>query len=359
MSSLHSEGFEPGNCIHSSVRNIREDLDLLKRNFIHYFSGLGYIEYAPVKISSGIDKSVRFIGSHISLFKKGLLENAIPRVGFVVVQPCIRTWNQKKLFDDDYLPIWGSYFPSLGAVKGPEKTEEISIETFDFFTKFLKIPFSDLIVRVNSKDTDLLDICRKYFGEEQIEINSFPDNYYRHKYGIEGVTGRNFNIAIKDVGKNTFSDVGNIISIDRGKKVIGVESALGATTILKQLLQVEHVNDFLTISGIFGKEEIKRKFEDAIAVSIVLLSEGLRPNSSSNTGRILKSYINSLCYYRAKLHMEMNTLQSIIREFELIEVGKSKNCTKMIIDYLKNYEKELKDKKGLSKEDEIIKEQLS
>ncbi len=358
MSSLHNKIHTSDIPVHLSSAKIREELNNIKTGFIDFFCKLSYIERSPVKISSGIDKSVRFIGSHISVFKKDLLEHNIPNEGFVIVQPCIRTWNQKKLFDDNYFPFWGSYFPSLGVVKGPGETENVSIEIFDFFIKFLKIPMHDLQIRVNSSDKDFLHVCRQYFQEDQIEIDTFDYEYYRHKYGIKDIVGRNFNIAIRDVNKNQFVDIGNVISIDRSDENLGVEVALGATTILKELLRVDHVNDFLTIYGISGDERLKRKIEDSISVSVVLINEGLKPSSSSNAGRILRSYVNSLSYYRAKLGISMRELRLILRGFEVVEVVDNHNCTDLIIEYLIKYEKRLSNEDPISKEDKVIKKCL-
>ena len=63
--------------------------------FLNYFQEHSCIKHEPVKISSGIDPSVRFIGSHISVLKPYFLNDNIPTGGYVMSQPCIRTRNLK------------------------------------------------------------------------------------------------------------------------------------------------------------------------------------------------------------------------------------------------------------------------
>ena len=49
--------------------------------FLTYFQDRSCIKHDPVKISSGIDPSVRFIGSHISVLKPYFLNDSIPAGG--------------------------------------------------------------------------------------------------------------------------------------------------------------------------------------------------------------------------------------------------------------------------------------
>jgi len=57
--------------------------ETLQNNSVNYVDS--------VKISSGIDHSVRLIGSHISVLKPYFLEGVIPERGLYMIQPCIRT----------------------------------------------------------------------------------------------------------------------------------------------------------------------------------------------------------------------------------------------------------------------------
>src|SRR5690606_8562235 len=83
-----------------------EVVEKLASDFKDYYRSLGYAEKEAVPISSGVDPSVRFIGSHISVFKPELLDGSVPTPGEFIVQDCVRTQNVKKIFDDTYLPRW-------------------------------------------------------------------------------------------------------------------------------------------------------------------------------------------------------------------------------------------------------------
>ena len=139
--NFDKNGQEPKNTAEHNVyskerflpETAKEHVESLVVDFKNHYSLLGYKEEAPVQISSGVDPTVRFIGSHISVFKPYLGEGNISAPGIFMRQNCLRTRNADKLLDDDYFPNWGSYFPSIGAITPPERLDEACDETFDFF----------------------------------------------------------------------------------------------------------------------------------------------------------------------------------------------------------------------------------
>ena len=339
-----------------SPENAREHVEKIKRVFSEHFSSLGYLEHSPVAISSGIDSTVRFIGSHISVFKPYVLDKNIPSPGYFMSQDCIRARNLKHLLDDNFLPKWGSYFPSLGTISPPERLHEVCNEAFSLFKDGLKISDDDIKILINSSDKDLLDAVPERFNRNHFDIDTYEEKYYRHKFGIDGVWGRNFNIAIRDKGTEKFSDVANIIIIENENERLGIEFALGATTTLKQLYELDHVADCHPVPTISSLEhELKYKFEDAVIVSTMLTKEGLQPLSTNNRGRILRSYMRSLSYFRAKVGMSIEELQIALLRFEDQQFPDTdKMSAKEIVNYVVYYEKELADKKYTTDEDRII-----
>lgn len=338
----------------------KEHVESLVTDFKEHYSSLGYKEEPPVQISSGIDSTVRFIGSHISVFKPYLVENKVQTPGLFMRQNCLRTRNVDGLLDDDYSPNWGSYFPSIGAITPPERLNEACNETFDFFEKRLIISPENILIRINSADTDLIDACKQRYKEDKLEMNSRKIEYYRHHIGIEGVRGRNFNIALRNPNTDGFSDIGNIILLENTEKQLGVEIALGSTTILKQLYGLNHVQDCTPVVGLNTENEtIRRKFEDAIITSTVLYREGLRPLGQHNRNRILKQYVRSLSYFRAKSRISIEDLSKIISSFEKMEFPESTEQTAdVIVEFVKALENELLTKKNLTNDDEKIRESL-
>lgn len=343
-----------------SPETAKEHVESLINNFKEHYSSLGYKEEPPVLISSGIDPTVRFIGSHISVFKPYLIENRIPSPGLFMRQDCIRTRNVDKLLDDNYSPNWGSYFPSIGVITPPERLDDACNETFDFFEKRLGVLSENILIRINSKDADLMNECKKHYSGTNLEIDSRKLDYYRHKLGMQGVWGRNFNIALRNNNEEGFSDIGNIILIENSEKQLGVEIALGSTTILKQLYGLDHVQDCTPVLGLkLGSESIKRKFEDSIITSTVLYREGLRPFGQNNRNRILKKYIRSLSYFRVKSGLTIDNLSQIISEFEKREFPEStKRIYNIITESMKAYENELFVKNDLTEDEKKIKEAL-
>lgn len=340
-----------------SSEEAKEHVKSLINDFKEYYASLNYQEILPVKITSGIDPTVRFIGSHISVFKPYLAEDRVPTPGVYMHQDCLRTRNAKKLLDDDYFPNWGSYFSSIGALSAPERLRETCDETFNFLEKKLLIKPENILIRVSSMDSDLIDAVKPN-NQDRMEIDSRKSKYYRHKIGMQGVEGRNFNIALKNPNSDGFSDIGNVIILENNQKQLGIEIALGTSTILKQLYGLDHVQDCTPVIGLKDVENqtIRRKFEDAIITSTVLYREGLRPFGQHNRNRILKQYIKSLSYFRAKLGIDIGQLQQIISNFEGGEFQSSTEDSSAgtIVEFVRAFENELLIKKNLTDDDKKI-----
>jgi hypothetical protein len=345
-----------------SPEEAKEHVESLINNFKDYYTSLGYQEVSSVQITSGIDSTVRFIGSHISVFKPYLAEERVPTPGVYMRQDCLRTRNVEKLLDDSFFPNWGSYFSSIGALSAPERLKEVCDEVSDFLEKKLLIAPENILIRISSTDGDLLDITRECYSERRMEIDSRKIEYYRHKIGMEGISGRNFNIALRNPDTEGFADIGNIIILEDGEKRLGIEIALGTSTILKQLHGLEHVQDCTPVIGLetIENQAIRRKFEDAIITSTVLYREGLRPFGQHNRNRILKQYVRSLSYFRGKTGMDIDQLQQIISNFENKEFQSPTEdlSAETIIEFVKAFENELFIKKELTDDEKKILDSL-
>jgi hypothetical protein len=335
-------------------------IDGIVNNFKEHFSSHDYKEQKPVLISSGFDPSVRFIGSPVSVFKPYIVDGQIPRPGIFMRQDCVRTKNVDRLLDDNYSPDWGSYFPNMGAITPPERSEEASNETFDFFEKKLGISPENIKIRINSADKDLMDICKNRYSEDNLEIDSKEIEYYRHKLGVEELLGRNCNIALRNSDGKGFSDVANLIIIEKNGKPVCLEISIGTTTILKELHGLDHVQDGVPIEGLQSVDKkIRRKFEDAIVTSSVLFNEGLRPFGQHNRNRILKKYVQSLSYFRSKSNMSIEDLKKVIVGFEEREFPEAEEqISDTLIDIITAYENELLSKKNLNEDQYKIKQAL-
>ncbi len=331
--------------------------DMIQR-YKQFFVDAGYREILPVRITSGVDPSVRFIGSHISALKKYVLGEGIPEGGIVTSQPCVRTRNQPKLFDDEYIPGWGSYFKSLGTIVGFDQADKLCEQSIKYLLEVAKIPSDRLVLRVNREDTDLYRLAQQYGTGLRFDDTSMPQKYYRHVLGVDGVWGRNFNYAIEEDGK--LYDIGNFIFLENNKKCLGAELALGTSTILKHGFALEHVNSSNPVVEIEAlKHPLRFKFEDAVITSTVLLSEGLRPSAKGNQERLLRSYVKALSYFRYKMNVECDDLIDWVSHFEQLH-GFDNTASEFLGQYIPRYEDKLLSTnfEDLSIEDRYVLDQI-
>jgi len=140
-----------------SSEDIRKHTSDTINSFKNFFSVMGYIEHTPVGINSKIDESVYFVGSTISVFKKYILTNTIPLNGYYLSQRCIRTQNINLLYKDE-IPNWASYFTAIGTISRYDKLEDVSHHIWHYLNRILNIKNNDILVKVSSKDDDLLKI---------------------------------------------------------------------------------------------------------------------------------------------------------------------------------------------------------
>ena len=172
--------------------------------------------------------------------------------------------------------------------------------------------------------------------------------------------GRNCNIALRNSDGKGFSDVANLIIIEKNEKPVCLEISIGTTTILKELHGLDHVQDGVPVEGLQSVDKrIRRKFEDAIVTSSVLFHEGLRPFGQHNRNRILKKYVQSLSYFRAKSNMTIEDLKKVVVEFEEREFSEAdEQISGILVDFVTAYENELLSKKNLNKDQLKIKKTL-
>jgi hypothetical protein len=263
--------------------------------------GSAFVE--PVKIISGFDPTVRFIGSHISLFKTRLRLRDVPSAGLHTCQPCIRTHNAAGLFDDAPLPTWTSYFENLGFVSqsvDPNPGCRILIE---FFQACVGLQLDELRIDVCDTDDDLKEAAIAALGEQRVDSGPCEPRH-RHEFGETGWSGRNFNLLQRHRGDGTFARVANIVVMDDRGTAFATELSVGLPVVLRQLSGCRQMQDLSPFHGCFvGEPNSVGRLEDALHVSLVLFREGLRP-SSDNQGRILKRYLRAALFHKLRLGID-------------------------------------------------------
>lgn len=291
---------------------MKDSVDYVIEQFRNCFRKNGYYEEAPVDISSGMDDSVTFIGSTISVLKPIFLENRIKEQGHFLIQPAIRTQSLKNIYNLDVVSEWSSYFDALGTLVRYGKLNKLVDDTLDFFLKYLKIPTSRLLIRINSSDIDLVQSIKPYSHQIQIEYDSKPDSYYRHKYGLSkySIYGRNFNIAILDLTDNLYKDVGNIIIIESKDKKYGVELALGVNSIIMRKDGVKTSLEASILGDIVSFEtNAHYKYAECLSVVSNLLYENIDSKGQKRYGIYLfRKYRKALFYWADYLNIDMETM---------------------------------------------------
>ena len=77
--------------------------------------------------------------------------------------------------------------------------------------------------------------------------------------------GRNFNYAIKK--GDILYDIGNLIIIENKEGKLGVELALGTSTILKSFFSLSHVN---SVNPVFGIEKLIILYNLSLRMQLLL-----------------------------------------------------------------------------------------
>ncbi|NJL96279.1 hypothetical protein HC864_00395 [Candidatus Gracilibacteria bacterium] len=301
--------------IEKKIENIRE-----------FFTSKNYQEIPEVPITSNIDPTVRFIGSHISVFKPYLANQIIPNSGIFMKQECIRTHNVKNIMDTKNTINWGSTFPSIGALVAYNKLDQILHDGIDLLKTVFDVSLNQIYLNISDKDIDLAAAIKSnsQLISKNILFNTKADNYYRHAIGMDGMIGRNFNFAVENHG--LIEDVGNLIVIEDSQiGPFAVELAIGITTILKQKYNLPHILDLEQVDSkrVEGKESSLRRFEDGLTTSNRLILEGLRPFGDNNQSRILKKYIKSVIYHSLNLGYVDSDIQNYIRNINNKKVQKN------------------------------------
>lgn len=305
-------------------------------SFRSFFLSENFVEENSLKITSGFDNSTVFIGSTTSVFKHYIKEGNNSLKNRFIVQPCIRTQNSHFLYNDNILPKWGSYFVGLGLFSNPDKIKDLSVVIKNFIINELCIEPARLLFRVSSKDTDFLTLLEETESKENIEIDFFSIEYYRHQYGMEDIYGRNFNYAIK-LNDESLRDFGNLVVIEKKGIPICLEFGLGISTFLSAKYNKQHPLQCSTIADILEIKDLYYiKLADSILVSVILLKEGLKPSASS-MGKILRKYLQAISYLSNKCNFTISDIEKIIFLYEQLEYNDTSDLSKKISSYLYLY----------------------
>ncbi|WP_166651693.1 hypothetical protein [Arthrobacter sp. AG258] len=262
--------------------------------FLGAFAGVQIVP--PVAVTSGFDKSVHLVGSSISTLKPFLAEG-IPDSGVATAQPAVRTQNLKILGDCKTPFAWGGYFTNFSILHPAVDDKALAANTLSFFLDDCAFETVDVLVRATHRHESLMPALRVFSSDITVEWDSRPDRYYTHSIGTAGISGTNFNIALRHPLTGEFDDVGNFIHFVSDGLADGprsfAEVGFGDTTILRAQLALDHVLDSFDFPYIKADYWAMRHMQDAFLIALTLWNEGLRPSNRDARTKLLRKYLES------------------------------------------------------------------
>lgn len=310
---------------------MKEKLTLIQNEYTTFLREKGYNENKPVKITSGVDKSVVLVGSTISVLKPKLLNNSIHKNGEFLFQRAIRT-QPLKVMTVNQTSEWSSYFDATGLLVPQNLGEKLVYDVLFFLINKLNLSKDDIMIRINCNDTDLMGIVKNVSDMCNVEMNTREEKYYKHRYGLDeyGIYGRNFNIALKDKKACEYKDIGNIIIIENQNKKFGIECAIGLNALLMRMEGLKTSIEASSISDIVKlKSPPQHKFADCLSVVSHLAYENVEGLKKRNPIYLYRKYLKYLEYWSEELNLKREDVIAMIKNYLKMEYN---NYDEVVID---------------------------
>ena len=312
--------------------------DIFCKEFHDHFLASGFSQYPAGSLIPETDTSVLFTGSTISTLKPVFMEERIPEQGVFMIQQCLRTQNAMQIQESSFVPKWSSAFLSTRTLSRYEDLDKVSDLFWTFLTQRLGLDQTKIRVHIASSDADILGYWKGSGLEHQLLFDTKEPVYYTHKYGIDGVRGRNCNIAIKGHGSDEFRDIGNIIIIETDDKKLAVEMAYGVETAISRMLGVPtpiHAAPMAEFLPVGTTDELK--IVDALAASTLILSADIKP-LATNRGRVLRRYLQGISELQPNTSLTYADLQEASEKFEQSCIGTQSDAGAFIAKYVADYQ---------------------
>ena len=281
-------------------------LDFVENNFNNCFRDKGYIMEKQVPITSRVDKTVDFVGSKISPLKHYLLDDSIPNEGVALIQNCMKLRSLKHLKDDTQ-QIFGSCYRGMGTITKYD-LDIIIYDTLDYLInkKYLGISPSDIRIRINRDDYDLVNSVNTIASDIIKEYNTESIENYKHVYGLESqqITGRNLNIAIRKKGTNDFFDCAGIIVMENPEKKLAIDMGIGNSSLAMCEFNKNNTVSSSRIGDVIDIVDSKTmKYADSIVAVSTLLYEDIINNNSKHFRKKFRQYLNALLYWKEQFDL--------------------------------------------------------
>ncbi|TQF27563.1 hypothetical protein UNPF46_29965 [Bradyrhizobium sp. UNPF46] len=258
----------------------------------------------------------------------------MPHEGLFIVQNCLRTQNLKYFGNDAHNLSWASYFSGLGALVRPDQVDRLAADTWRFLVDELALPVERLRIQAASKDVDLLHYWRCAGLLGCVELDASQPIAYTHKFGMDGISGRNCNFGVVHNVTGAIRDIGNIIVIEAGGRPTAVEIGFGVETIISRILDLPNpMVASLACDFLLPLSPLVTQLADAISATVVILDAGVRPGP---TGRsyILRRYLRSTAELCEKTEVDPAEVSACAELFEREEFGVASGIADKIAEYL-------------------------
>lgn len=310
---LKTENYLPEKFNKSEIAKYSE---VVRNSYLEHFSKNGYEKKDSIDIADrDADSSVLFIGSTISALKPLYLNNEVPENGIIIDQPCIRTQNLKNIYSKE--PNKGNtVFELVGGIAPGSKFSEVYKLSLNYFYEKLKVEKDRLFVKASSLDKDILKSMEINGDSPEIELDGRKLDYYRWKYGMEGVAGRGMAFSVRNKhDANKSMTLGNIIIMESDNHPNAVQWGYGVGSIISGKYSKERVIDGSLINQVVPFSEGENaKFADSLAAVIEMYNSGLAP-SNRGADSYLKAYLRGLAYWASENKIEKDEILKYVGEY--------------------------------------------
>lgn len=279
----------------------QEELESYYNIFLNAFGRIGTLEASPIQITSGIDKTVRFIGSHISNYKNDMLQASLPSHGIYVQQPCLKNKNLRSFEQGDPIKFL-SYYSCLGTLHPAKDMGQVFLAYMEALEHpHIKENFETILSLSQNPSVELEQIISSNCNKENITIDYgyLDENRYSHEYGMNTFMSENIYVLFQSKRKKDAAPIPASVFVYMKNIIEPNNSYIDTTTsiylLLKEQFGLEHLTELFPFRNHdHNNIHTYRMYLDCLLTISVLYSEGLHPSAKHNRNRILKKYIAAL-----------------------------------------------------------------
>lgn len=286
----------------------------IKDDFQKFYKEDNYSIIDPVAVNSKIDPSVFLVGSCTNVFKHKFLNNSNGN-RYVLVQPSLNSKYLTNLYTDN-IERYGSFYVTLGVLDDYSNLDKMIEKAYLYLTDVLGFSKNDIKLIVNSSDEDILNVSLKIKGltSEIIEKDISRNHFGEHKGCV--ISGRTMRFNYN----NRFSDsdkcIANISIYEYQDQILGIEMSSTVDVLHLEKANATNTNETSVLMDLkpTGKTSELKLYECISAIG-TLLKDGVYPNSSKMTGRILKKYNQALKILLEKSNVDYANAVEYIKYF--------------------------------------------